>query len=293
LSRERALKATAAGLQPKGLDLTQYAPARVANRVESTQRISNEIAAYALGFAVSDHLVDDNVVPGAPLATVLLRLKYAEQVNPANFTQAHRLLVHTYGGIYGARRPDIVDAIAASALIEWLRDTCPKCRGAEAGEAKARRCACVPVTRADHEIVPGRREEAQVGQKIFTRVAASPLPGCPKCGGMGRIFSAPKESRGVRCLSCHGTGRVAFGYRERFRVVNKLLGDAARVRGKRVKALRLDAFAHWAIRYHHFLDTLRTIDRQMGAGISLTTRPSRGCAEDGLADFDGPDPEDD
>jgi hypothetical protein len=74
-------------------------------------------------------------------------------------------------------------------------------------------------------------------------------------------------------------------------VVNKLLQDGARARGRRAKALRLDAFAHWAVRYHHFLDTLRTIDRQMGAGISLTTRASTRSAEDGVKTYDGEDPE--
>lgn len=265
MTREARLKATVAGLQPKGLDLTALAPARVASRVKSTPRVATDDAAYALGFSVADLILKDRdgnaeLTAGAPLAATLLRLKYAEQFSLARFAWAHERLVHNYGGISGkVKRPDVTAIVAQAALVEWLKDTCPRCRGADAGAAQARRCpACAPKAPEHPWEVEGR-----------------PQVGCAKCGGLRRIFAAPKESRGLRCVPCNSTGRISYQYRRRFRLVNELVGDAAIARGEKPKSLRLDSFGYWEVKYLHFLDVLRMIDRQMGAGLDFGLHASK------------------
>jgi hypothetical protein len=288
LSRESALKATAAGLQAKSLDLTRYAKARVASR-EREFRVPTDIAAYALGFSVADVEIDGERIRGAPLAAVLLRLKYAEQVTVANFTRAHLLLVDQYGGLNGpSKAPDILSAVARAALIEWLRDECPQCRGAERGQVKPRRCtACLhskPVVYEGGERRLTVRVETEPykdpwGQVYLDREGAvierreattSPLAGCPKCAGLGRIFSKPKESRGVRCVNCSNSGRLHYRHKRRFRLVNTFVVAHQRAHGAPPVGLKLKNFsARWCSRYDRFIEVLRAIDRQMGSAIDF------------------------
>lgn len=289
MSREANVKAVSAGLQPKSLDLTDFAPARGVTRVKSTMRVSNEDAAYAIGFSAADLIIDGELVSGAPLAAILLRIKYAKQL--AFFGEAHEKLLHSYGGISGnPKRPDVTALVARAALLEWLQDSCPKCRGAETGRVEARPCKECPQRRAREPWeVDGRREagdpyrdpwgetyrDRQGHVIVRTWMSSSPAPGCVKCGGMGRIFSAPKESRGIRCIPCNSTGRISYKYRRRFRLVNEMVVDAAIARGEKFpKGLRLDSFSYWERRYLHFLDVLRSIDRQMGAGIDFGVHAS-------------------
>jgi hypothetical protein len=282
VSGESAVKATAAGLQPKSLDLTALARARVASRVESTRRVANDEAAYVLGFSVADLYIQDEWVAGAPLAAVLLRLKYADQFSLACFATAHRLLVQGYGNSVSGicREPQTMAIVAQAALVEWLQDSCPKCRGGEAGQVKARRCTetgCAP-GRIESEPVPYRDpwgepyrdREGNVLERDW--VAYSPLKGCVKCGGVGRVFSAPKEARGIRCLSCHGKGRVIFKHRRRYRLVNELMIAAERARGAKPQGMKLSSFTYWSAHYEHFLGVLRAMDRQMGAGLAFGAR---------------------
>lgn len=278
MSRESALKATAAGLQPKSLDLTQLAPARVATRVASTRRVSNEDAAYALGFSVADLVLDGELIRGAPLAALLLRMKYADQMTAQNFAQAHALLLDHYGGT--PTKPWIMGAVARAALVEWLLDRCPKCRGAEGGQAKARRCTCMPKDGRTEIGEPYRDPQGAVyldregAPLVRSWNTTQPERGCPKCAGLGRIFGVPKERRGIRCLSCRSSGRLSYKHRRRYRLVSAFL-----LARNGIKNFQPKNFSeYWDQKYRHFLSALRATDRQMGAGLDFGYRPSENRA---------------
>jgi hypothetical protein len=131
LSRESVIKATAAALQPKALDLTQF---RQRSARDSTVKVKTDDAAGALAFAALDR--EDG--PGDALRPILLRLKYADQRTKPIFIRALMLLLGRHG--YDAQKPsDTLYALATVALFEWLNDACVKCRATSNSRPKARR----------------------------------------------------------------------------------------------------------------------------------------------------------
>lgn len=280
MNRDDKIKAASAGLQPKSLDLTDFAPARVASRVRSTLRVANDEAGYILGFAagaIADR--DGDMVAGDPLAVALLRLKYAGQLRIGNFETALALLLHRHGGL---ARPasDTLRAVAAAALVEWLNDRCPKCRGPREAALQPGRCSeCAPAEqggrffRTDGEPITALRDRQGEVIRTGTRASTAPRPGCPKCKGMGRIFREPETSRGMACVHCRNSGLVSWKSKQRWRMVSELIAEDRRARGLPVLGFGYDAFMeHWHRRYYGFIDVLRAADRRMGATIDLGWR---------------------
>lgn len=137
MSREARIKAVAGGLQPKGLDLTQFQ--RHHGRRPTKLRAAD--ADGVLGFAGADVAQKDargNTIEtfyGDALATALLRLKYADQRSRESFTRAVEILVHRHGGL-ARKRSEMVRFCAIAAVFEWVHDACPKCRGRREAQAR-------------------------------------------------------------------------------------------------------------------------------------------------------------
>jgi hypothetical protein len=279
--REATIKAVAAALQPKSLDLTSLAPARVANRVESTQRIPTEDASYAMGFAIADmEAIDGEQFSGDPLAVALLRLKYAEHLTIANFERALDLLLHLHSGLRPPVQSETLHSVAAAALVEWLNDRCPVCRGPRS-QVKVARCdQCAPTApKGDLGRKPSGRREAvafvvpkgkRKGQRVDRVLAsASPAPGCAKCKGLGRIFVEPEASRGMVCRSCHNSGLVTFRMKRRWRAVSELVAVHQKAHGQK-RGFPMEVFRdNWHARYCGFIEVLRRADRRIGGTIDL------------------------
>jgi hypothetical protein len=276
MSRESILRATVSALQPESLDLTQFAKARAASR-ERELRVRSDVAAGALAYAAMDQNLDADGKPlsandpagvrhpGDPLPLLLLRLKYAEQQSRALFDRAHLLLVHRHGGL-DRRESETLHAVAWVALFEWVHDACPSCRG-KRNAVKVSLCTgCRPD--------PETKERSAARRNTVGAVEFSPAPGCPKCKGLGRIFSAPKPSRGLKCLSCHSTGRKNLLPRRRAEMVAEYLTKRQRARREVPRGLNAKAFhEHWARTYYGFLDVLRAADRSMVAHVDLHEKP--------------------
>lgn len=130
--REAVVKAVASAIQPDSLDLTQFrqrSARDTATRAQrELQRLRREDAAAALAYSAlqSEEVVTD------PLASPLLRMKYAGDWNRELFRDAHRKLLERFTGARGAalwsKVSETLYACATAALFEWLHDHCPKCR---------------------------------------------------------------------------------------------------------------------------------------------------------------------
>ena len=272
MTRESILKSVASALQPESLDLTQFARARVASLEVPVRRIRADDAAGALAFAALDQFeIDGEAVaaneegavrlPGDPLLPLLLRLKYADQMSRDIFNRAHLLLVNRHGGL-DRRESETLFAVAFVALFEWVNDSCPTCRGKRHGVKVSLCTGCRPSPETCARSVSRRDERGAVD--------FSPAPGCPKCKGMGRIFQPPKAPRGLRCVSCHNTGRKNLLPRRRGQLVSEYLVDAQRARGEVPRGISTKSFhGHWAKVYHAFLDVLRSADRRLVEYVDL------------------------
>lgn len=284
--REDNVKAAAAGLQPKSLGLTDIAPARAANRVRSTQRVANDLAGYALGFASGEIEVGGERMPGDPLAVTLLRLKYAEQLSLRMFERALDLLLHRHARA-DRRFSETVRAVAAAALVEWLNDRCPECRSPRERVRVSSCPECRPSLAGSR--LPYRAEYDEpwrdpwgalyldrAGEPIRrVRASTSPAPGCRRCGGLGRVFQEPPRPRGVVCSACGNSGVVKWKAARRGRAVSELLAQAQRSRGEAPRGLPMKAFTHgWHRQYHDFLDALRAADRRVGLTIDFRFAPN-------------------
>jgi hypothetical protein len=285
MNRETKLKATASALQPDSLDLTQFAKARAAS-FEQEMHIRSTDAAGAMAFAAMDQFqdADGNVVApndpcgvrvkGDPLAVLLLRLKYADAWNREVFNQAHLILARRYGGLY-RRRSETFHAVSLVALFEWIHDACTTCRGQRQG-MKATRCpVCPQPPKRQNDRAPYRAQEFQTANGVFEAASLAPNPGCPKCNGMGRIFEKPKRPKGMRCLSCHNTGRKNLTVKQRHKLVNEYLTDSQRARGLKAVELTLGTFAdHWHARFYRVMDVLRQTDKRIVENLDLRVRGS-------------------
>lgn len=272
--REDKVKSASASLQAKSLDLTSMAPARSATRVKSTRRVATDEAAYALGFASAPIIVDGVSLDGDPLVVALLRLKYAVQMNTANFERALELVLHRHAGL---SKPvsETMRATAAGALLEWMNDRCEKCRPSRGQALQPGACPeCRPTTpegkdnRARREGVEFTKADGERMERIVAKL--SPAPGCPKCHGLGRIFAERPLPRGMVCISCRNSGVVAWRAKRRWRMVSELLLEVQRDRGLPCVGIPWPRFSdHWHKRYYGFLGILRAADRRMGATIDF------------------------
>lgn len=285
--REDAVKAAAAGLQPKSLDLTEYAPARSASRVRSTMRVANDEASFAMGFAVGPITVKGEVMGGDPLAVALLRLKYAEQLSMSGFERALALLLHQHDPVSQTLR-----AVAAAALIEWVNDRCPKCRSPRGKALQPGPCpACGPVKHADRnpfrvdgEPITHARDRMGFPIRSGARASITPLPGCSKCHGMGRIFVNQASPKGMMCVSCGNSGIVYWRAERRWRAVSELLVQEQKSLGQPLRGLKRENFMdHWHARFRGFIGDLRAADRRMGATIDFRFMPGDRSAVDFLS----------
>lgn len=269
--RESKIVAIAGAVQAKSFDLTQY---RQRSLAERRLKVRGEDAAGALAFAAMDQYEgldglptgandpDATRLPGDPLTPLLLRLKYADQWAKDSFQRAQLILLHRYGGLSGAPSETLF-AVAYAALAEWVHDPCPKCRGTSAGTQEPALC-----------LQCGQRR-AEVGNGRWA-IFGQPGAGCPKCGGLGRIFKEPKARRGMQCVACSNSGRVILHPKRRWRMVSEYLVAAQRARGERPRSLDYKTFlGYWQIRYERFLSVLRAADRRLVAGLELglTARP--------------------
>lgn len=291
MNRESILKAVAAALQPDSLDLTQFAKAR-APSLEREFRVRADEAAGALAYAALDQYLDaaGNAVasndaagvlhPGDALAPLLLRLKYADQASRDLFARAHRLLMSRCGE---RQASDTLDAVGMVALFEWVNDSCPTCRGKRHGVKVSLCTGCRPSAETLRRSA-FRTDDA--GAAIF-----SPAPGCPKCKGMGRIFQESKAGKGMKCLSCHSTGRKNLIPKRRAAMVSEFLFGMRAKRGdKKPIGLHAQAFqtGGWGRIYYGFLDVLRSVDNAMVQHVDLKTRArARSSVQSGMEEQGG------
>lgn len=285
--REAKLKAIASALQPESLDLTQYARARAPSR-ERELRVRADEAAGALAYAALPQYQDANgkplaandaaaiEVPGDPLAVLLLRLKYAESQDRDVFDRARALLMHRHGGLFRRGR-ETLNAVAQVALFEWVNDACPTCRGKRHGVKVGPCGVCRPPLQGENgdgsERSPWRRSAERHGGR--EAAVLGPAPGCPKCRGMGRLFQDTKPGKGMKCLSCHSTGRKNLTPKQRGRMVNERIASLQLARGvEKPFQLSHEAFiGHWHPRLYHFLDVLRATDRRLVQHVDICYAP--------------------
>jgi len=262
MSRESKIQAIASGLQPDALDLTQFAPAKRGNTAGYRQniKVSSQDAAGALAFSALEVVVDGEKQSGDPLPSLLLRLKYAEHRNRDNMRQALEIIVHRYGGL-ATKHADTMRAVCFVALAEWVGDQCPACRQIET-DASVSACECVGR-------VEKRKARSHVDDPWEMRdvIVPTPIPGCAKCKGLGRIFAKAKRGNGMWCVACRNSGRTSLDPKRRHRWVN----DQIRASGKGTAMLSLQNFrSHWMKSYCRILDNLRAIDKaQIVTGIDL------------------------
>lgn len=273
--REAKIVGLSGGLQPKGMDLTQFVRRGIRER---RLKVHGDDAAGALAFAALDMDEDGEKRPGDPLGPLLLRLKYASQPSKEAFQRAHLILLRRHGWL--ARRPsETMFAVAYAAIVEWVHDACPKCRGAKAKTLQPQPCLACGQERI--EVANGRSE-----------ILGQPTPGCGKCGGSGRIFGKAKASRGMACVACRNSGRVVFAAKRRWQLVSDYLATAQKARGEEVKGIAFDTFqTYWQARYYRFMDALRAADQRLVANVDLTFRRvySRATEATPIEIEDGPD----
>lgn len=133
--RERVVKATAAALQPKSLDLTQF---RQRSIHERPLKLRAEDAAGALAYSAMDR--EDG--PGDKLRPALLRLKYAQQRGTGIFGTAVKELLLRCDQPAPPHCAEIAYAVAVVALFEWLNDACPECRGGNVRKVRSIAVQC-------------------------------------------------------------------------------------------------------------------------------------------------------
>lgn len=298
--RERLIKGAAGALQPKSHDLTQY---RRQSARERRVRVRSEDAAGALAFAATDRVLKDEQTYGDPLASLLLRLKYAEQFSKTLFTQAHLILLDRYGGL-ATKKSLMMSAIAFMALFEWCHDECPRgCRGRRAGARDPLPCpVCKPTTPKDeygYDKPTARREVVEItrtdGSRIEREIATStPSSGCSKCNGTGVVPRPAPKSKGVKCSKCGNTGHMEWRHKARWAFVTRHFADLQREYGLEPITISYDSFrSHWLQRYYHFLDILEGVDRKIAAGIDFGVSPSDNRATSPLQEEDVGLPPDD
>jgi hypothetical protein len=270
--RDSTIKAVAGALQPSSVDLTKLAPARIRGEgsQERARTVSSDDAAGALGFsALNWHQLDAagavvNEGLGNPLTAALLRLKYAEQRSYPAFVAARELLLKRHREDGNRRRPsDVMRAVAMGALMEWVHDPCPECRGSKEGAPKAAYCLSCGQSREDQQFRDGegiwRTRSVVMGQ---------PTAGCAKCSGLGRLFKVPEESRGMICGACGNLGVRTFSPRQRFQVVNEYIGSG------RGELLEMHVFTRrWLKVYVTFVKVLQKADKKLH--LSIDTQVSR------------------
>lgn len=66
---------------------------------------------------------------GDPLGEILWRVKWVGERDAGNVTRASHLLIHRLGRGAKRRLSPTMQVIAVVALLEWLNDKCPACRG--------------------------------------------------------------------------------------------------------------------------------------------------------------------
>jgi hypothetical protein len=297
VSRESRLKATIGAINPRGVDLTELAPARSVSRAAPIQRIGMDMAAGALAFTSLDRFEDGdgNPVasddpaairrPGDPFTPMLLRLKYGRHIQPALFTQAKRLLVHRHAGLDQAGGA-VLEAVAAAALFEWLNDECSRCRGASA--MKVRPCPA----RCDRgyfgfaglrEPMRGRRRSRRTARDLILEQAMmlGAMRGeawfgvkgmmCATCRTTGFVVVKPRDVRGMLCTSCGNSGQQDWSPKRRWLLV------AHHIKLANAQPLTYPAFLQgWNRKYWRFIGVLRAADRAVGVGLDLGLFASTG-----------------
>lgn len=268
--REAVIKATAAALQPKALDLTKY---RQRSARDSTIAVKAEDAAGALAFAALDR--EDG--PGDTLRPLLLRLKYAQQRARPLFIRCLMLLLERHG--YDPRKPsEVFYAVGLVALFEWLNDACPRCRSPKPKGPRVTPCpACRAVERENVTARFTTRELERDGRVIQKPVAVQEAAaGCPRCKGMGRIFTEDKRPRGgMRCVTCQNTGRQRYRMKQRWQLVSEFLGDAQAARREQRRGIDYAVFRdRWEPAYVRLVDYLRRCDRSIVEGLDLRVEAS-------------------
>jgi hypothetical protein len=257
MSREAKIRATAAAMHPKAIDL---AAMRQRSVRDTDFRVRPEIAAGALAYASND---------SDALPSLMLRLKHARWRTPENYRVAGELLLHRYKGL--ACVPSrTMRAVAMAALYEWVNDHCAKCRDREEPTPQPSTCECV--NRKEE-----RRSRTSPSVAWSRRVVSVgfPLAGCAKCGGSGRIFDGAKRERGIRCLSCNSTGRITFDPRKRARMVSELVAIAQKDAGEKVTGFSTKKFGSaWHAKYWKFVDVLRMIDKHEVGVLAFGFKPS-------------------
>lgn len=326
--RDAVIKAAARAKSPSAVDLSLLRQRSAADGPQV--KASREDMLGAMAFASMDWWLADehgdaiDEGPGNPLNVALLQLKYAAPLNRRAFDNAHRMLMvrhvlrapgrgpHRTRG----RRPtdirpsDTMMAIGTVALFEWVFDGCAACRDRSIKAVEPRPCnACPPaVVPNSRKRDAGRKVEVETPKKGLVRVTTTrPNPGCPKCGGLGRIFREPRKPRGMVCGKCGNTGRAkSWEPGPRLRAVNELLDDLAHRRqvgyetakDKRIRRdlekrgakkprpiarLAFRAFMQrWHPKYLRFLDILRASEKDLVPPIDLqvTRMENRGIVRE-------------
>lgn len=269
---EAKVKVIAGALQPKGLDLTQFQK----HHGRRPQKMNAADADGVLTFAGSDfpESPDGEMTYGDPLPGYLLRLKYADQHSKELFVKAVEILIRRHG--LATKRSEMMRCIATTAVFEWVHDACPECRKSSKKRPALTPCPlCAPtkVKTASGEEIVGRISSVETKNGERRVVTSGARPGCPRCHGMGSILPAITRAKGIRCLSCRGSGRVGFKRKRRWSLVNDLMLGFQDQRGQLPDGIGLEVFlSHWHPKYEAFLTTLRLADSHMGLGLDLGFR---------------------
>jgi hypothetical protein len=250
--REPIVKATISALQPKGLDLSKYQKTR-----ERQVNLRPEDASGALAFAACDVEVDGEVMRGDTLRPRLLRLK-ASPSSGAFFQEALHDFLRRHG--FKSSRPvPMLYATGLVALFEWMYDACPKCRKERQGSPKPRTCECVNRTEERRYRHGPKQPWGYRKVKVGAR-----LSGCGKCHGLGRIFPKDDAPRGMVCVTCQNSGRLAFKGSVRRSLVDEMHRDMMG------RPMDHDAWSRvWIKRYWQLLDDLRSIDEIIAGNMNV------------------------
>jgi hypothetical protein len=286
--REAVIKAVSGALGPDYLDLAQYQ--RRSTRDPRQIKVRGDMAAAALAYASKDRVVTNKdgsieTIFGDPLAILLLRLKYAgEKDRQPVFEEAHAMLLERHmKWLREVSDLEVLYAVAIVALFEWLNDPCPVCRKVKR-QREPRVCSCVlsgELRLVGGRRVRGRRESIDrynsEGKRILgSAVASGPVPGCPSCHGIGRIFGVEKKSRGVWCVTCRNSGRAYLKHRQRVEMINDFIQGMG-MQGIEVpdplteRAFRDD----WLPTYRLMVDAMRATDKEIAVGIDFGFQPSQ------------------
>lgn len=206
MSREAKIRATAAAMHPKSIDL---AAMRQRSTRDNDFHVRPEIAAGALAYASSHD--------GDPLPSLMLRLKHARWRTAENYKAAGELLLYRYKGL-SCTPSRTMQAVAMAALYEWVNDHCT-CRvmdGAKRSGDRERGIRCLSCNATGRVTFDPRKRARLVSELIAAdqKACGEKVTGFPS-KRFGAVWNSKywKFIDVLRMIDKHEVGVLAFGFK--------------------------------------------------------------------------------